>query len=58
MAGEVNQMKILEGHKMKILLWTSAHTASQQHGLESCNVRVRSIKVGFMSSLELLFEAC
>jgi len=63
MAGEVKQMKILEGHKMKFLLWTSAHTASHQHGFESCDVRERSINVGFMSSLELvttviLFEAC
>ena len=54
MAGEVNQMKILEADKMKILLWTSAPTASHQHGLESCDVRVRSIKVGFMPSLELV----
>jgi len=63
MAGEVNQMKILEGHKTKILLWTSGHTTSHQHGFESCDVTVRSIKVGFISSLQLvktdvLFEAC
>jgi hypothetical protein len=63
MAGEVNQMKILEGHKMKILLWTCARTASHQHGFESSDVRVRSIKVRFMLSLELvktadLFGAC
>ena len=63
MSGDVNQMKILEGHKMKIPLWISAHTASHQFGFESCNVRVRSINVGFMSSLEpvktdILFEVC